>query len=130
VYVLFGRFVYDFWKKRHTYYAVTDRRLLILHTDWGRKLDALYINVLPDLNKSIGFGGVGTLTFGQHKNHWNRRNGAWTFDYQGTGFYDIHDANEVYALINELRDEYLRPALHPIEVYEEDVWGRKHKRRK
>ncbi|MFN8374571.1 MAG: hypothetical protein U0694_17045 [Anaerolineae bacterium] len=44
LYFLIGRFIYDFWRKQHTFYGVTDRRLLTLKIGWGHKLDAVYIN--------------------------------------------------------------------------------------
>lgn len=117
VYFLAGRFIHDLWRKRHTYYAVTDRRLLTLKTGWGHHLQAMYINRLPDLNKSVGLKGVGSITFGSSQKWWMQRQNNWSFDNGQPGFHQIQDANEIYALINELRDEYMQ--AQPTEA---DVW--------
>ncbi len=61
---LFGRFIYKFWKKRHTHYAITNQRLLILYKRLTHNLQALHIDTIPGLNKSVGLFGLGKITFG------------------------------------------------------------------
>jgi hypothetical protein len=115
LYFIFGRFIYKTWKKRHTFYAVTNKRILILRELWGSNLHAFFIDSLPTLNKRIGRNGAGTITFGipPKKNWWSR---SGTVDYSNTGmelfgggaelpgFYDIRDANDVYRGLTELMD--------------------------
>jgi hypothetical protein len=61
-YLLWGRFLVDAWLKRRTYYALTNRRLLILQEGWKRKESSVCLESVP----SIGREGtrIGTLWFG------------------------------------------------------------------
>lgn len=52
-YLIWGRFVYDAWLKRRTYYPVTNRRVIVLQNGWSRKLVAAYLNSLPALQKKV-----------------------------------------------------------------------------
>jgi len=61
LYLIFGRFFYKNEKKKHTHYAVTDKRLLIISKD---NLQEVYINTIPAINKTIGANGIGTIQFG------------------------------------------------------------------
>jgi hypothetical protein len=109
-YLVIGRFLYKQWSKRNTYYAVTNKRLLILSTGFRHNLQAFRLSNLPDLTKSINWDGTGTVTFGKpparsmwRNNSMNLSNsGMELFGYSLPGFYDIPNANDVYALINEL----------------------------
>jgi hypothetical protein len=102
---------------------VTNKRLLILTKTWGHNVSAFYLNTLPNLNKSVGRDGVGNITFGTapapsmwRRQSMNMSNTGFEFGgYQIPGFYDIHHVNDVYALINELRDQYLQPR-------QSDIW--------
>jgi hypothetical protein len=110
LYFIFGRFLFKILKKKHTYYAVTNKRVLVLTTLVTRSLRAAFIDRIPAINKTARFG-RGTITFG------NRR--SWTFKYENTGmeflswgygddvptFHDIKDVDTVYALVNELREK-------------------------
>ena len=62
-YLIWGRFLYDAWLKRRTYYVVTDRRVLILQEGWThRKISATYLQEIPNIE---GEGtATGTLWFG------------------------------------------------------------------
>src|ERR1700678_1463345 len=61
-YMLWGRFFYDGWLKRRTYYGVTSRRILIVQDGWNRKTSFNYIDVLPTIQKEGS--DTGTLWFG------------------------------------------------------------------
>jgi hypothetical protein len=106
---IFGRFLYKRWKKRRTYYAITARRALILTATSGRKLQGVFLDRVPALNKSVRRDGIGTIQFG---------NSGWVAAmYSNTGldflggfygmeapaFYDINDADSVFDLANSLR---------------------------
>ena len=106
VYNLFGRFLYKYWKKRHTHYAVTNQRVLIFYKSLTQNLQALHIDRLPGLNKSIGLFGLGTITFGFTPNK-PRRRMNWNIEEEAPGFYGIRDGDEVFALITGLRRPYV-----------------------
>ncbi|MBU7043004.1 MAG: hypothetical protein HXS47_05370 [Theionarchaea archaeon] len=108
-YFVIGRFFYKFWKKKRTFYAVTDKRIVLYTHTFMKKTQSIYIDTLPALNKSVGFGKRGTLTFGNRP--------FYNALYANTGldflmgfygddvptFYDIEDVETVYALVNSLR---------------------------
>ena len=115
LYFAFGRFLYKKWKKRRTYYALTNRRALILTRMAGKKLQGVFLDRVPAINKSVRSDGIGTVQFG---------NSTWLgAAYSNTGldffpdfcvkdipafedapaFYDIEDAETVYNLANSLR---------------------------
>lgn len=108
-YFVFGRFLYKIWKKSHTYYCVTDRRVLILTTLLHRNLRAVFIDTLPTIGKSIRPDGKGTITFGNRTflSSWYANTGMelldWSQKEDVPTFYDIAEADRVYRIVNELR---------------------------
>lgn len=109
IYFIAGRFALKAWVKRRTFYAVTDRRILILSEALGSRLQAVFIDTLPLVEKSVGRTGRGTVVFGTAP--------FFTGLYRNTGldlfggglrqqvpaFYDIPDAEQVAALVMRLR---------------------------
>jgi hypothetical protein len=63
-YMMFGRFFYQYWQQKNTFYAVTNQRILILTTSRGRSTQALFIDQLPEISKIVNKKGVGSLLFG------------------------------------------------------------------
>ena len=105
----FGRFIYKKWKKARTYYALTNKRALILTLTFGRKLDGAYLDRLVAINKFVRSDGSGTIYFGSPSwmttAYGNSGMDFLTGFYSGDvpAFYDIHDADSVYDLANKLR---------------------------
>jgi hypothetical protein len=50
-YMIWGRFLYDAWLKRRTYYAVTNRRVLVLQEAWKRKMNWMYPEAIPTIER-------------------------------------------------------------------------------
>jgi hypothetical protein len=113
LYFIAGRFFYKAWRKRRTYYALTNKRALILIESRGRMLRACFLSAVPTINKSVRPSGVGTITFG---------NASWASMYDNTGmdffgtmgalgadstvrFNDVRDADRVYGLAMAARKE-------------------------
>jgi hypothetical protein len=129
LYMLIGRFIVKYMRNRNTYYAVTNHRILITTRLLWTKFHAFSIDTLPALEKSVGVGGIGTISFGIEPQQpwWGRRRANYSntgmelFGYTLPGFYDIANANEVYRLISELRHSY---SLAPVQNYDEadDIW--------
>lgn len=109
-YFLVGRFLYKIWKKKNTYYAVTDKRVLVLTTLFTRSLQAAYIDTIPTIHKSGRFG-RGTITFGNRSfmssMYANTGLGffLWGYGKEAPTFYDIKEVNKVFDLVNELRNK-------------------------
>ena len=111
LYFIFGRFIYKAAKKRRTYYAVTNKRILIV-IGGGRNnnVQATYIHDIPTVNMLQG-GRAGTIIFGNSTGQMaSYANTGMDFfgmsQAYGTAapaFYDIHDVDKVYQLVNRLR---------------------------
>jgi hypothetical protein len=64
VYLVAGRFLLDAWIRRGVYYAVTDKRVLILRSGPFSKFSAVSLDQLPDANLTERADGRGTIRFG------------------------------------------------------------------
>jgi hypothetical protein len=62
LYFMFGRFFFKKRNKRSTYYAVTNKRILILN-DRKNTLQELNIDSIPGINSTVKSNGTGTITF-------------------------------------------------------------------
>lgn len=65
LYMVFGRFFHDAWLRSKTYYAVTDRRVILLTEAMGRKIVSLQLHTLPEMTLHERGDGSGTITFGR-----------------------------------------------------------------
>lgn len=107
IYMIIGRFFYKAWKKKRTYYAVTDQRILILTKTGSTNLQALFFKDIPAIQKSVCKNGIGSIIFSNQdsvaatiSNQWVTSNNQ---NISVPSFEDIHDADSVYDLINRLR---------------------------
>ena len=118
-YLIWGRFVYDAWLKRRTYYPVTNRRVIVLQNGWSRKLVAAYLDSLPALTKEGPDSGPGTLSFTPNSSFFSvfsggssssRGRGGWgPWNAISVGdtpiFRDIENLDYVYRLVSDLREK-------------------------
>ena len=106
-YIIWGRFVYAAWKKRRTYYGVTNRRVIVVQRCTGRKMVSAYIDTLPTVIKEDGGGTAGTLRFAPPAPYGSGRRGWGAWDRMTLGdvpvLTDIEDVDGVYRMIAELR---------------------------
>ena len=109
LYFVFGRFIYKYWKKRNTYYTVTNKRVLVLNKLFSRSLNAVNIDTIPSINKTVRSDGAGTIKFG-NVNWMISMYGNTGMDIFGSfggadipAFYDIKDVNKVHQIVNGLR---------------------------
>ena len=117
LYFILGRFIYKKIRKKKTFYAVTNKRVLTLSNLFSKRIEAAYINVIPTMNKSIRKDGFGTIVFG-NSNLLATLYGNTGLDffaaYYGMNaptFYDIPEANNVYDLVNDLRNKAQTPNI-------------------
>lgn len=109
-YMSIGRFIFKVLKKKKTYYAFTDKRILVLSDFLGKNLQAAYINTLPVINKSANREGNGSIIFGaQNMQTATYNNTGMDFFTAGGGasvpaFYDIERVDAVYKMIIKLRN--------------------------
>src|SRR5947209_19598456 len=107
-YLIWGRFLYAAWEKKRTYYAVTNRRIIVVQNGWRRQMASSYLDCLPTLIKEHSSAGRGTLRFApQDSMRLGRRGwGVWdgmTVESLPT-FIDIEDVDTVYRLVSDLRE--------------------------
>jgi hypothetical protein len=117
-YLIWGRFIYDAWLKRHTYYGVTNRRVIVVQNGWSRKMVAAYLDSLPTVAKEGPDSGPGTLAFapnssffsvfsgGSTSSRGRRGWGPWNAMSVGDApiFRDVDDLDHVYRLVSDLRE--------------------------
>jgi len=109
LYFIFGRFIYKRIKKKHTYYAVTNKRILILTNLFIKGIEAEFISQITCIDKSVHSNGIGTLKFGNSsffQGMWGNSgmeffNSHYRKDVPS--FYDIQDAEEIYKMVSELK---------------------------
>jgi hypothetical protein len=107
-YMLWGRYLYDGWLKRRTYYGVTSRRILIVQDGWNRKGSFNYIDVLPTIQKEGS--GTGTLWFGPKYpvvagGRRTTRNMSRFSVGDTPVFADIDDVDSVYRMVLDRREQ-------------------------
>jgi hypothetical protein len=100
-YVVVGRFLLDAWIRRGMYYAVTDKRILILRSPPFSKFSAISLDQVPDADLSESANGRGTIRFGTVAPYW-RGDGfsGWTPSLDSTPqFLAIENARRVFDQI-------------------------------
>jgi len=110
-YLLWGRYVYDGWLKRRTYYGVTSKRILTVQEGWNRKASFNYIDVLPTIDKEGSE--TGTIWFGPKLPVLAGRNPSARnmsrFSLGSTpAFVDIDNVASVASLVLDLREQLSR----------------------
>lgn len=112
-YFIWGRFLYASWLKKRTYYAVTNRRVIVVQTGGQRKIASSYLDSLPSLIKEGGSNGTGVLRFAPTQPMWSGRQGWGAWNAMNVGeiptFVDIEDVDNVYRLISDLREKSRTP---------------------
>jgi hypothetical protein len=64
-YMIWGRFVYNYWKKQRTYYGLTTRRALIVVNGFrGRTTSSAYFENMTIIDKWVRHDGIGSISFG------------------------------------------------------------------
>jgi len=115
-YLIWGRFIYDLWLKRRTFYAVTNRRVIVVQKGWSKKIVGAYLDSLPALTKEGSDQGTGTLSFApSSSSSWgftggtssSGRRGGWNSMSIGSTpvFRDIDNLDYVYRLVSDLREK-------------------------
>lgn len=107
-YLIWGRFIYAAWKKRRTFYAVTNRRVIVVQSGPARKVASAYIDSLPVLVKEDVSGTIGTLRFAPElPGSQGRGLAGWDSMAVGTvpAFVDVEDVDGVYRLVSRLREQ-------------------------
>ncbi|WP_160690515.1 hypothetical protein [Clostridium sp. C2-6-12] len=90
-YNLIGKAIIRKHKKEKTFYAITNKRLLILEVGAKERIISKYISRINKVDAIIRNNGMGTIEFGEN--------------YPDSEFSDINDVQNVYELIDNLRSK-------------------------
>jgi hypothetical protein len=108
-YLLFGRLFYRRRMRRKTFYAVTNRRVLVLSEVPRRLLLAAFLDRIPVVQRWIRSDGIGTLQFGA-ASRMDTIFGTTGLEPLGRVsppavpvFWDVRDAEEVFRLVSGVR---------------------------
>jgi hypothetical protein len=107
-YMIWGRFFYDAWLKRRTYYAITNKRLLVVQEGWTQKTSSMYLAHIPAIE--LEGAKTGTLWFGKKypviAGRGQKRRSMSRYDLGDVPvFADIDDLDGVHRLVQELREK-------------------------
>jgi hypothetical protein len=107
-YMIWGRFFVDGWLKRRTYYAITNRRVLLLQDGWKRKTNFVFLESIPEISREGTANG--SLWLGPKLPILGSR-GQATRNFSRYAFgpipvlADIDDVDGIYRLILDLREK-------------------------
>jgi hypothetical protein len=103
LYIMIGRFFVDSWLRRRTWYAITDRRVLILTVGATRRLSSFDLRTLSEVNFQQHSDGTGSIAFGPTLYVSRNRRG---FNFPGTQrnqFDHTPEAADAYRILREVQ---------------------------
>lgn len=98
-YMIWGRFIHKYLLRRHTYYAITEHRALVLNTWWGTKLHTYFLDQIVSLHRQ-GKSVIFKLNEPPPKRK-RREEFDWLTE-DKLGFHALADADTVYTGMLEL----------------------------
>jgi len=104
LYMIFGRFFFDAALRKKTFYAVTDRRLIILKNLFRFDLASFDLDSASNLNLSERSDGSGDILFGAPSPMAYSAGAGWPQSrrgYQVPGFYLLPNAREIFGLVRD-----------------------------
>ena len=106
LFLIIGRFFVDAWIRTGVFYALTDRRILILRSRPSMSFQAVSLERLPEATLNETSNGRGTIRFGPALSIWNNRAmggfGAWVASLDPIPqFLAIDDVKKVFASLQE-----------------------------
>jgi hypothetical protein len=106
-YLIWGRFIHQRWKKKRTYYALTNRRALIVEYGFrNRTSSSAFFDSIPTVDKRVRHDGIGSIGFGgpvASEWQWGKNKGPQT-----PTFYDVENADALYQTVLRLQDQARR----------------------
>jgi len=114
LYMIVGRFFYDSALRQKTFYAVTNRRVIVLKGLWSFNLMSYDFYTLGTLNLSERSDGSGSILFGNPNPMSWIGTGGWptTGRYTVPGFYLLPDVRSVFGIIRDAQTASRRGDSH------------------
>jgi hypothetical protein len=108
IYLVIGRFAADAMSRAHTFYGITNERIIIVSGVLYRKTVSLDLRLLNEISMTEKSNGSGTITFGR-SNPFNQLFGQASWPgirrYAPPAFDLIDNAKKVYAVIREAQQQ-------------------------
>ena len=101
LYMIFGRFIYEFYNRKALFYGITNKRIIIKQTIIPKKTTTLILSNIQEVNLRIKKNGNGDIIFAPERSlisSFNRQ-------YQPPSFLNIKDCKEIYAKILEIKQK-------------------------
>lgn len=102
-YFIVGRWFLDAYERRNTVYALSDRRVFIAHSAYGKQ-DMRDMAITPDMAVKFKNEPLGIITFGPKPNIFIRNN-KWVVDDGSFTFRGLSDAVHVLELLAKVQEE-------------------------
>ncbi len=107
-YLIWGRFIYDNWKKRRIVYVLTDRRAIVIVRPPQSQTISARLAAVGSIEKSLRSDGIGTITIGtpivsSYRSRRRQNFGSLQLDAGLPVFVDVDDANQIYRQIEQVR---------------------------
>jgi len=107
LYLIIGRFFVDALQRRNIYYALTDKRAIIISGVFTQHIKSLIIQNLPEIGVTARRNGRGTITFGSsHPFAWMYGSSGFPnmgFYHAAPSFENIADVRSVYQLVKQVQ---------------------------
>jgi hypothetical protein len=106
LYLIFGRFFYDAALRKKTFYAVTDRRLIVLKNLFGFNLASFDLGSSSNLNINERSDGSGDILFGSPSSLTSLTGSGWPNSrrYAVPGFYLLPNARAIFNMIRDAQN--------------------------
>jgi len=100
IHLLVGRFFLDAWLRAHSWYAVTDRRVLIVSELFSRKVQSVELKALGEINLTERRSGRGSIVFGKESAYDGE--GGWPGSKNAAPRFDlVDDVRGVQRVVRE-----------------------------
>jgi hypothetical protein len=111
-YLIWGRLIRQRWQKKRMYYALTNRRALIVEYGFrNRTSSSAFFDTVPTVDKRVRHDGIGSISFGgpvtgEFQFGKSRSPRCPTFD-------DVENADAVYQTVLRLQDQARKSTATP-----------------
>ena len=104
LYIIFGRFLHLRWAKQNTWYALTDKRVVIVTRGlMGQSIKEQDLKTLTAMDRRLRRNDSGTIDFAAPTPFFDQR-AFWPVQKLGSmAFIDIPEVNKVYELLLKAR---------------------------
>lgn len=116
-YLIWGRFIYDWWLKRRTFYAITNQRVLVITRGFKMQFFENSLGSMETVSRSEVSNGLGTIHFASDEAYAPRARGRSAhrigISLNELAFHDIADVRNVYEVLQAQREAGERNSTLP-----------------